>query len=100
MTAPKPAGPKLGRVASVLRKVADGTTWRARSTWTRLMPAPGYRLSDGTGISDLLISACRSGRSAVGCRTLVTEGSAVAGSPGLGLAAVGERQWSWPGLPP
>jgi ATP/maltotriose-dependent transcriptional regulator MalT len=44
-TAPKQAGPKPGRVASVLRKVADGTSRRTRSTWTRLMPAPGYDLA-------------------------------------------------------
>jgi hypothetical protein len=30
------------------------------------------------------------------CRPPATEGSAVAGSPDLELAAVGERQWSWP----
>jgi tetratricopeptide (TPR) repeat protein len=39
------AGPKPGRVASVLRKVADGTSRRTRSTWTRLMPAPGNDLA-------------------------------------------------------
>ena len=41
----------------MLRKAADGTTRRAHSAWTRLMSALGYRLSDLTGISDLLISA-------------------------------------------
>jgi hypothetical protein len=35
----------------------DGTSRRAHSSWTRLMSTPGYRLSDRTGISDLLISA-------------------------------------------
>ena len=48
---------EVGLVASVLRKAADGTSRRARPAWTRLMPTPGYRLSDRTGIPDLLISA-------------------------------------------
>jgi integrase len=44
-------------VTPLLRKAADGTSRRARPAWTRLMPTPGYRLSDRTEIWDPLISA-------------------------------------------